>query len=499
MTNYILENDLTAAGALGLTDPGQYSFHEKGFGCYIKTKATGTFAEDLVDGFLNISDMVDSIHVYESMFKTFVTAEMVIIDKYNIISKLEITGNEYVKIKFGTQGSKYPINMTLVVSKIKDKSELNPQFIKYTFSLVSEGFLKNQRTKISKSYKSSFSNMAEDIFIENFPSYDTLFIEKTEDTNNRLIIPNISPADAMNMISSFSVGENNDNASYLFFQTTKQYHFRSTASIIKEDREKPKFNPERAFTVNKEVSKLSPISEQMMNITEFKLLNDFDLLKSTSIGSLGSKLIEHDIYNKAIYTRYFQVLKDKYLDPNAPDENSNTDKEYINLNENYVYPHGSVDEDDSNLSSFTDSYINVVSSAREDQYADNIGEASKRTPYDQLPYDTTILNRNSELTSLMLLRAKIKIPGISGLQAGDVIKISKSIFVDLYHKPDEKMSGRWIIESISHQITTKYECILYIIRDSYDTKKEIGRYEFERIGEDPEERITPEDLVWSIK
>ena len=137
MTNYILENDLTAAGALGLTDPGQYSFHEKGFGCYIKTKATGTFAEDLVDGFLNISDMVDSIHVYESMFKTFVTAEMVIIDKYNIISKLEITGNEYVKIKFGTQGSKYPINMTLVVSKIKDKSELNPQFIKYTFFTMS--------------------------------------------------------------------------------------------------------------------------------------------------------------------------------------------------------------------------------------------------------------------------------------------------------------------------------------------------------------------------
>jgi hypothetical protein len=447
--------------------------------------------------------MVDSIHIYESMFKTFVTAEMVIIDKYNIISELDITGNEYVKIKFGTLGSEYPIHMTLVVSKIKDKSELNPQFIKYTFSLVSEGFLKNQRTKISKSYTDSFSNMAESIFDENFPVYDTLFIEKTLDditpddpltigSTNRLIIPNISPADAMNMIASFSVGENNDNASYLFFQTTKQYHFRSTASIIKED-EDLKF--EGVFTVNKEVSKLDSIAAQMMNITEFKLMNDFDLLKSTSIGSLGSKLIEHDIYNKAIYRRDFQVLRDKYPDPDAPAEDSSTDKEYINLNENYVYPHGAVEEGDSNLSSFTDSYINVVSSAREDQYADKIGNRGERTPYDRLPYDTTILNRNSELTSLMLLRAKIKIPGISGLQAGDVIKISKSILVDLDHDKDEKMSGKWIIESISHQITTKYECILYIIRDSYYTEKEVGRYEFERIGEDPEERITTKDLV----
>jgi hypothetical protein len=492
MTNHILEQDLADAGALGLTDPGQYSFHEKGFGCYIKTKATVTFTEDLVDGFLNISDMVDSIHIYESMFKTFVTGEMVIIDKYNIISKLNITGNEYVKIKFGTLGSEHPIDMMLVVSKIKDKSELNPQFIKYTFTLVSEGFLKNQRTKISKSYFGSFSDMAEDIFDENFPVYDTLFIEKTEDTNNRLIIPNISPADAMNMITSFAVGES-PNASYLFFQTTKQYNFRSTASIIGDRPPKERvYKFEHPFTVNKEVSKLDSTAAQMMNITEFKLINDFDLLKSTSIGSLGSRLIEHDIYNKAIYRRGFQVLKNKYPDPIESDE----DSKYINLNENYVYPYGSVEEENSNLSSFVDSYINVVSSAREGQYADDIGEQPKeRSPYDQLPYDTTILNRNSELTSLMLLRAKIKIPGISGLQAGDVIEISKSILVDLDHEPDDKMSGKWIIESISHQITTKYECIMYIIRDSYDTEKEVGRYEFESIGEDPEERITTKDLV----
>jgi len=485
-TQNILELDLSNNSEL--TEIGQYSFFEGDFGCFIKTKNSSSFNEVLSDGFLEITDMVDNIYIYESIFKNFITAEISIIDRYDIISKLDITGNEFVKIKFGTKGSEYPIDMILVLSKIKNKNEFNPQFTKYTFSLISEGFLKNQRTKISKTYTGSFSSMVESIFLDDelgFPISDTLFLEDTVSSKNRLIIPNISPVDAINMIASFSVGEMYDNATYLFFQTTKQYQFRSTASIINaigSSKNFLKFG--HAFTVKKEIPKLSSISEKMMNISEFEMLNDFDILKSTSIGSLGSKLIEHDIYRKAIYTREFEVLRDKY---------GGSDK-YINLNENYIYPQGSVAKDNKDLSSFINSYINVVSSARADQYADNIGQESERTQFDKLPYDETILNRNSELTSLMINRAKIKIPGISGLQPGDIIKIAKSVFINNEHVEDKKLSGLWIIESISHQVGEKYFCIMYIIRDSYD-KEYSDSYTFENISVESDPRITDTDSV----
>jgi hypothetical protein len=51
---------------------------------------------------------------------------------------------------------------------------------------------------------------------------------------------------------------------------------------------------------------------------------------------------------------------------------------------------------------------------------------------------------------------------MSGIQAGDIIKIK-------YHDmigENTKLSGRWLIESVSHQISDKYYCVLMIIRNS---------------------------------
>jgi hypothetical protein len=110
----------------------------------------------------------------------------------------------------------------------------------------------------------------------------------------------------------------------------------------------------------------------------------------------------------------------------------------------------------------------MISSAEAYSYQtlQNIPEFSK------LDYENTILTRKSEMNGMNFLRAKLTIAGMSGLQAGDVISIfittpysSHSLEGGVKDK-DEKLSGKWLVESVAHQVSEKYYSVLMLIRDS---------------------------------
>lgn len=502
----ILQDDII--NNVSLTEPGQFVLGDDGInGCLIQTKTTSP-------SFRDITEMVDTISVFESMFKTFVTAELVIVDKRDIIRELEITGNEFVKLKFETLGSEYPIDMMFVLSKIKDKEQISPSITKYTFSLISEAFLTNIRTKISKTLDGRFSDMVKVIWEDYFPKSDKLWIEDSQDANNKIIVPNISPVNAIRMISSFCTGEESSNASFLFFQTTKSYQFRSTASLITFSEDTPRFEMgsilrgippyPSPFVIGAE-NPAGSLIDKMLRVLEFEVSNDFDVAKFTSIGTFGSRLLEHDIYRKALYKRKFDILKDKFGEDS---------EKFENLNTNFLYPEGSIndadgivlepepdstvtEEDIYDISRFYDSHVNLVSSAREKQYSK---DPRTESPFEALPYDTTILQRNSELTALNIQRIKIKIAGISGLQAGDIIEIYKtpsdsSAAIGGSSNDDEdiKISGKWFIESIAHNISDIYTCTIYIIRDSQNAELDpyVG---FDRSSEAPINPNEPADV-----
>ena len=431
-----------------LEEGGQFEIGK----CFIVTK----------HGEIDISKMISTIYVWEHIFRAFMTAEVSVLDTRDILTGVEITGTEPVHLEFRTLGSGFPVAINMIVSHIKKRKKVTQIANEYTFSLISPEFLYNQRVKISTCYKNGPKEAVKDIFFKRLGSKQKLWLEDT-DNQNKIIIPNKSPVDAIELLSQFAKSKEN-NASYLFFQTTKSFHYRSYAGMINAE------NQGLSFTkASEDPNPFQTPLAKCSRIIEFNVNSDVDILKQTKMGTYASRVIEYDVCNKLIrpttYNYHEKFDEDRIL----------------KLGKHPVTPDGPVEEDeDSNLSSFSDSKVELIAAARTANfrvYSLNAAHESGKTHLDH----ENKKNRLSEINSMLIQRAKIKIAGISGIQAGDIINVNifRPAATDgtgddkTNPKLDEKLSGNWLIESVAHNLIfkEKYHCIMYIIRDSVEKKQ----------------------------
>jgi hypothetical protein len=282
-----------------------------------------------------------------------------------------------------------------------------------------------------------------------------------------MIIPNKSPVQAINMISSFSTAVMQGNASFLFFQTTKSYQWRSFGDMIFYAGKEMSW---QGIDINVEKEKLSPTSssntEKMLRAIDFKVETDVNIIQHTAIGTYGSTLVSHNIHAKT-----YDISTWNYHERFDPDS---TEIPMAKIAEFPITPHGPIDEDRNNLSGFYDSEVNMISTSREKQYT---ADPYKGT-FQPLDYSGTVLQRKSELAASTMLRADLTIAGMSGIQAGDIItmNINKADSVSGIAggavEPDRKLSGPWLVESVAHRIKgLKYFCVLKIARDSTNMER----------------------------
>ncbi len=279
MVNVNLNEDLLQN--VDMEEPGQYEL----VSCIIQTKLMSVDA----------SSMVESFNIYESIFKTFVTGNVTLLDRIDFLSGTKITGTEPVFIKFRTLGSKHTIDIELMVSKVKEIEKVNEISNRYVLSLISPEFIKDARSKVSRSLEGSYSDMVKTLYYDYLGGSVPLWLESTTNTN-RIIIPNKSPVDAINMIAQFCIAQSYANASFLFFQTTKSFQFRSICEMITADRSEPQ---EVTITFDKDITDREvPIHTKATNAIEFEVSSGIDILKHTSLGTYGASLITHDIRSK---------------------------------------------------------------------------------------------------------------------------------------------------------------------------------------------------------
>ncbi len=436
-----------------LTEPGQVSVKE--------IKITTRFKT------IDIKSMMTELNIYESVFNTFLTADLTLEDTKNILVEEELLGTEPVSIVFETLGSSFPVDVKLILAKVKTKEPIQEKSFRYVLSLVSPESLNDTRTKVSESFTGTYSDMVKTIFENHLSSKRNLWLEETKNFN-RMIIPNKSPVQAINMISSFSTAVMQGNASFLFFQTTKSYQWRSFGDMIWYNNISP-----QGIDIKVEKEKLSLTSssntDKMLRAIDFKVETDVNIIQHTAIGTYGSTLVSHNIHAKT-----YDISTWNYHEQFDPDLDAKSQK-MAKIAEFPLTPHGPIDEDRNNLSGFYDSEVNMISTSREKQYT---ADPYKGT-FQPLDYSGTVLQRKSEVAASTMLRANLTIAGMSGIQAGDIITMNinkadsvSGIDPSVEIKKDAKLSGPWMIESVAHSITgTKYFCILKIARDSTNMER----------------------------
>ena len=253
----------------------------------------------------NLEPHLLELNIYEDIFSSYLSANMVLADSHNIPYKLPIVGEETIDIDISLSGhagsrneDKHSIKPPrLHVNSLTDRFFTKPKAQAFTLSCVSENCMSSQHSKVSRSYNGkTISEMVEDIYFSYLYDGKRGIVFEPTDRVENIIIPNLTPIQAIRWLASRASAENSNGVNYLFYETKDESHFMSLDSLIGvEPRIKYKHRPRVDDPTGTGFS-----SNQIFKIEKFYFTKNFDKLENTKKGMYSSKLITHDITTKTI-------------------------------------------------------------------------------------------------------------------------------------------------------------------------------------------------------
>jgi len=444
----------------------------------------------------DISKIVAEINIFEDIFSTSLTGSIIISDTNNLVDNMPIIGQEYISLKITTPSMEQDaIDFTENVFCVYEMGGRTPAGTNsevVELKICSPELLRNERTRISKSYEETADQIVKSI-MENEKYINTkkdLYLEPTLGIR-KILSPNYHPYKLIQRLTRESMSAKNDSPHYLFFENIRGFHFRSLQSLY-EDGVQGEFHfgdkgSDEAYSSSSDAGKLVQAYKRMINFSVPSKNNSIFDIKA---GMLGSKLIMHDIYNKKYQTSTFSYFDDH--DKHERLEESNAPK-YNNV----------LIDDENTVGNFTDSRIHlhptsVTTDDRDAQYTKlppptvdelvekgvdrglaraAVAEEEKRVEEDpdfmSNRADKWLLQRQQrihELTSGMTINMSVH--GNTTLTVGQVINVNLPVFgVDHEDtKISKHQSGLYLINKLRHTFnppTRTHTVSLQATKDSY--------------------------------
>ena len=424
---------------------------------------------------IDLKYIVIELNIYESIYKNAVTGSIVITDAKNQIGRLEIQGLERIAFKLSTPGT-HKKGETLDASvetgepfhvyKITDRKQVNQGLLVYTLHFASREFMRNIRTKISQSYLNSFDGMVRDIFLdkEYLDSRKKLVYEPTGNSD-KVVIPNMRPFDAINMIANKSMPKNSDGIGYFFYETVKSFHFRSWESMISL-KGKCKKVPKQVFYYmplkQSDPNVPDKIGHEYKSVQSYRFINNFhDVAANTALGTYGHRVITHNLFDKSYnikdynyHEQYGETIHTDFSEAKERDAAKSpvaqSPVDYDNEKRVSDYPESRV-----SLQSTTQ-YLHTSASGTYgiDVEQDGVKKGERISQHNQIIHGTTL---------------KLVVKGQSYLEPGDLIEFRlRPVDADKTDvEEDNRYGGQYIITKIRHQVTDEiYTMVLECAKDS---------------------------------
>jgi hypothetical protein len=416
-------------------------------------------------GGYDLNPHIKELSIFEDIFRPALTATMVLVDSHNVPFKLPIVGEETVDIDIsltgfgdGRDSEAYSIKPPpMHVNSISDRYVIDPNQPKaqsYSLDLVSETYMSSLHSKVSKSYNNNkISDIVSDIYnvyLDN--DKQGLTAEPTERTE-RVIIPNLSPFDAIAWLAKRAVPSESSGVNYVYYETMRGSFFISLNSLVV----KPSIF---TFIYRARVDDPTGVenaSAGTVKIKDFKFMKQFDKQQNTKRGVYASKLITHDIVTKKItqfeYGGFNEWFAFNHCGDFPPLSNSEvetrsskvTRTSHAPVNEANSYP----TTDERSLNNMIDSKVEFYPKHNQ-MYAQNAGDL-----YDNKVEDWK-LRRNGHMGIYDGITILLEVAGNSALRVGQTVTVilpspettSKDKKSDV--ADDKFLSGKYMVTAIRH-------------------------------------------------
>jgi len=431
--------------------------------------ATGSY--DLRPHFLELN-------IYENLFRPALTATLVLGDSHNIPYKLPIVGEETVDIDISLSGVEGLKNEDLLsikppkfhVNSLSDRYFTKPKAQIFSLDLISEQYFSSLHSKVSKSYSGkTISFMVDDIHFKYLNDGERgMSFLSGDDRIENIIIPNLSPIDAIEWLAKRTIRNNAVN--YLFYETMNQSYFFSLDYLAEQ-------KPVATFIHKPRVDDstgIGHVAENIFKIDKFYFKKQFDKKENIERGIYSSKLITHDIVKKKItqyeYTGFNEWFGFNHCGQFPPLSNSDVEVKSSRIPRVSHAPTNEANNftttDERNLARQIDSHVEFF--PKHDQmYAKNINDL-----YDNKVEDWK-LRRNAHIGIYDGITLVLDVSGHSGLRVGHTVTLilpspettDKDLKSD--SADDKFLSGKYIVTAIRHifsQITQTDPKITYTMK-----------------------------------
>ena len=428
------------------------------------------------------------INIYESIFSNALTANITLDEAINLPARIPIVGEEVIEIDIESPGmgdtfdDSTPIFNPLVmfVHKTVNQQLKTPQSQHFSLELVSEQYLNNAHSRVSKSYNNMRANLiALDIWNEYLKPTSNAYLGKGSsegifeptDRMEQCVIPNWTPFQAINWLAKRSNSDKYKKAAnYVYYETLTGNYFRSLDSLMGAESKHLIFTLEPGKV---DAYKSDRFKKGIIPCEAIDIAHKPELIKNINRGCYSSKLITHDIVTKKIRQHDYS-LAEEWLDTEhlneAPPINFKTMPKWAGGTKN------------TNFAPYFDSKGPITSGSRVSQFPDSLVMFAPK--HDKMyaensehEHDNKVenwkLQRNSQMTLFDGVMFNVQCGGIPLLRVGMCVHIqmmSPQARGGHDTEEDQALSGKCMVTAIRHVLSnqlgnTEYKMWLELSKD----------------------------------
>jgi len=264
---------------------------------------------------VDISSSIVNIVIYEDTGTTSITGEIMLQDAFALTNIGPLIGQEYLKLKIITPSlteKENTIDYTenvLIINSLSNRSPAGNNVQVYILTFTTAELVKNQRTRVRRSLKGTYSDIVKNMLQKELNCKKDIYIEPTSGIK-RFVSPNMHPFDVIKMAAGQSISKLVSApmvTNYIFYETTKGYHFRSLASLYAQGsvQDYTTFVPGG----NIDYGGIANIERGLANILDYTILSGSNSLLNHTTGVYSSDLIVHNIYNKSVEKHSYGIFE----------------------------------------------------------------------------------------------------------------------------------------------------------------------------------------------
>jgi hypothetical protein len=258
------------------------------------------------------------LNIYSDIFSPFLSGTISFLDGLDLPGMYPLIGEEKIKISITSpfngeddEEPAPPINKEFRVYKMDFRGMENNKNQVYALKFISDEFIKQNKTKIFKTFKDMpYSEMVEKIYDEYIRVDNEIVIEETL-YDQHYCVSNQSPIEAINTICSRSISKDVNSKAFVFYENLEGFVFSSIGKMIEQppavelsfgiiDTKEDSLTKQRITNVQQrpDPNDLSISTEK--NIQHFNTVQQylwsksFDVLEDQAYGYYNSKLFTYD-------------------------------------------------------------------------------------------------------------------------------------------------------------------------------------------------------------